>query len=158
MAFFGRGKNKIQNPHTMSDMYKFYMSDKEEGSPYVMSSKEYKTILRDYIKEICKQILEGRIFYMPYGMGSLSVNKRKVIPGKRLSPDWESILKYGKLVLHLNEHTNGYKYSFRWDKEPCKFKHHKHYRLVLSRQNKRSLARYIKDMGYDYVESQRKLK
>jgi len=153
MAFYSRGINKIQDPHALVDIFNSYISDKEELSPYIVTNKEYRNILKDYILAVCIEILEGRIFYMPYGLGSLSVVKRKIIPGKRLSPDWESILKYGKLVLHLNEHTNGYKYNFKWDKQTCRFKHHKLYRLVLTRDNKRTLAKYIKQKGYDYIES-----
>jgi hypothetical protein len=146
-----RSKNRIDNAHGLVDMYDFYISDKELDSPYFISRLEFRTILKDYITIVFKEIFNGNMYYMPYGFGPLYVNKRKVIPGKRLSPNWEETKKYGKLIFHLNEHSNGFKYSFKWDKGNCRFKNNRLYRLEMARCNKRALAKSIKEEGKDYI-------
>lgn len=141
-------------PYTITDLYNFYLSDKEKDSSYYVSKKEYTAILTDYILHIDNEILEGSIFYIPYGMGSNYVMRKKVDSSdiKKLSPDWALTRKYGKKIYHLNEHTNGYKYLFKWDKQPCVYKNHKMYKLTMVRNMKRTLAKYIKELGYNYIE------
>jgi hypothetical protein len=145
-------KNKFQNRHYLKDMYNFYISDKEKNSSYYVDSKLYRQILNDYISYIIESVLDGSIFYMPSGLGSIYVFKKKVSPGYGMQPDWELSRKIDKVVYHLNEHSNGYKYNFKWDKLPCRFRNHRMYRLTMMRGVKRALAKYIKKLGTDYIE------
>lgn len=146
-----RSTNRIVHPYGIESLYQFYLYDKEADSPYIVDKKIYKQIVKEYITIVFEKIFDGNIYYMPYGFGPLYVNKRKVIVGKRLSPDWEATKKYGKMVFHLNEHTNGFKYSFKWDKGGCRFRNGRLYRLEIARLNKRALAKSIKQEGKDYI-------
>lgn len=146
-------KNKFQNPHYVSDMYDFYIEGIDKNSKYYVDRKLFRTIVEEYITFINDSILDGHIFYLPNGMGQVYVNKRKVIPGKvGMSVDWVLYEKYGKLIRHLNEHSNGYKYNFKWNKGTCKFRNNVMYRLTMVRNMKRTLARYIIDLKKDYME------
>jgi hypothetical protein len=146
-----RSPNRIQEAYRLSELYSFYLSDKEENTSYIITFKEFRSVLKDYIRIVFDNIFDGNIYYMPFGFGPLYVNKRKVIPGKRLSPNWSETKKYGKLIFHLNEHSNGYKYSFKWDKGGCRFRNGKFYRLEMARCKKRELAKSIKVDGKDYI-------
>jgi len=152
--FYSRGKNKVQNPYTLKDMYKEYIKDKEENSPYNVSYKVFVDICTEFYKEISDHVLKGGIYFMPYRMGNISVTKRK--PAKMtkfaLSPDWENTQKYGKLIPHTNDHTDYYKFRFHWSKNDCYVKNKGKYRMVFTRKNKRELAKTIRTGDYEYFE------
>ena len=145
-------KNKHQNKYKTKEIYSFYISDKEKDSMYYIDYSTYMNIINDYIEYIISQVLEGHIFFIPYGLGSIYVFKKKVVPGYGMQPDWGLSRKLDKVVYHLNEHSGGYKYNFKWDKEPCRFRNHKLYRLSMVRTVKRTLAKYIKGLDYNYIE------
>jgi hypothetical protein len=150
--FFGRGKNTIEHPYTFADMYKDYISDIDEGSPYYVSYIEYVEICSDFYKAISKAIIDdGITFKLPYGMGEVYVLKKKVKYNGNLPIDWQATIKEGKKIYILNEHTKGFKYAFFWHK-PLKFKNKFIYRLVFTRSNKRYLAKAIKQKNKDYFE------
>lgn len=151
--FFGRGLNKIQDPYTVIDFYEYYIADKQENDLYYVTYKEYRKIISDYFKQVLENMYKGYTFYIPFGLGKTYIIKKKIgIEVDSLTPDWNLTNKYGKLVYHLNEHSNGYRYNFKWDKSACKNKGHQLYRLVFTRGNKRQLAEYIKTGTYDYIE------
>jgi len=76
MPFFGRGKNKIQNPVTLKEMYLDYIKDKE--GEYKVTLREYIDIASDYYQSIVEYILyrAGEV-KLPYGLGSMSIKKKK---------------------------------------------------------------------------------
>ena len=152
--FYGRGKNKAINPYTFADMYKEYIKDKEEGSPYHISYSDFVYICSEYYKAISAHILKGGIHFLPYRMGNVSVVKKrpKKLDKYSLSPDWAMTQKLGKLVLHTNDHTDYYKYRFHWSKTDCYVKNKGKYRLVFTRDNKRQLAKNVKSREYEYFE------
>ena len=155
MAFFGRGKNKIQKPYTLKDTYVFYINETESKGSYDIEFKEYSEIVSLFYKEMMDVVLlKAGKFYMPYGLGDISVVKQKLklknIDAKQM--DWKTTTEVGKRVYHLNEHSNGYKYFFQWDKVLSRIKKLYLYRFQLTRTNKRRLAELIKSGEYDYFE------
>lgn len=154
MAFFGRGKNTIQNPYTFKHMYEEYIKDKDEDSPYYITYKEFVNICSDFTKEMMKEVLEKNYeFKLPYRLGFCKVIKKKVNNKSRNAPfNWEATNKAGRIVRHFNDHTEGYKYLFRWSKRNVIFKYNWLYRLIFTRTNKRELARLIKHEKMDYYE------
>ena len=154
MAFFGRGKNKIKNPYNLSDIYEFYLNQVGNNSLYKVEKSEYVEIVGDYYKAIVEYVLEGGRFKLPFKLGELYIIKRKVdfTTIKSMTPDWALTNKVGKKVFHLNEHSGGFKYLFYWNKTYQILKNLYFYRLVLTRTNKRKLAKLIKECGYDYFE------
>jgi len=153
-AFYSRGKNTIQNCYTLTDQYKDYIKDKVVDSPYYVSMKEYDEFCGFFYKQILDYILEhSGTFQMPHGLGDFRVVKRKNTKStKKFSVDWELTQKYGKYIYHMNDHTKGYRYSFHWSKIGNPFKNKYLYRLVITRQIKRRLAKMIKSGNYDYIE------
>lgn len=155
MAFYGRGKNKVRNPYTFKHMYDFYLDEIGENPLYQIEYSEYVDLCGDFYKAIVNEILENAIvFKMPFGLGKLNVVKKKVLLHRLRSVgmDWEATSKIGKQVYHLNEHSGGYKYFFHWIKLRNALINKIVYRLVMTRTNKRRLAKLIKSRKYDYFE------
>lgn len=152
--FYSRGKNKIKNPYTLKDMYKEYLQDKEEGSPYRIDYKTFVYICTEFYKGVSNHILNGGIYFMPYRLGNISIVKKKPAKMDRftLSPDWANTQKFGKLIPHTNDHSDYYKFRFHWSKTDCHVKNRSKYRMVFTRANKRGLAKIIKSGDYEYFE------
>jgi len=153
--YFGRGVNKVQNPYTVIEIYSYYESQIGNNDLYYVDKEEYCNIVYDFYKHIMEAILkENAEFKMPYGIGELRVHKTKIKLNRLnvLSVDWVNTVDVGKYVYHLNEHTNGFKYFFHWVKKRKKIKNLFYYKLVMTRENKRLLARLIKTGKYDYFE------
>ena len=153
MAFYGRGKNKIQHPYTYSHMYQAYVDEYKHNKAYTdIPYNEFVDICNTFYKGIMTNILEKNgTFKFPLRMGKVRVIKRKVKPDHAIAVDWVNSVKYKKKIVHLNDHTNGYKFLFKWSKTVAIFKNQGHYRLVFTRGNKRRLASLIKS-GVDYFE------
>lgn len=152
MAFFSRGKNKIQHPWTLKDIYLDYIKDKSEGSLYYVTYKEFSEYCGIFYKMISDAIIDDRYrFKLPWSMGEVYVTKRKTKFGKKQPIDWQLTLKDGTKRYNFNDHTKGFGYLFFWTR-PYKIKNKFMYRLVLTRNNKRRLARAIKQNKMDYFE------
>jgi len=150
--YFSRGKNTIQNPYTFPDMYESYIKDKEVGSLYYVTYNEYVNICSMFYKSISKAIIDdGAKFKLPYGMGEVFIRKKKNKITNKLPIDWMLSVQYHKRIYNLNEHTSGFGYKFFWTK-PCHIKNKFLYRLVFTRNNKRGLAKAIKQEHKDYFE------
>ncbi len=155
--FFGRYKNKIQNPYTIVDMYKNYISKIDKESVYNIDFKTYSEIVSMYNKIMIENLYDGFIMYLPYKLGSFQIVKKKMYfntqLNKKLGIDWAATVKYGKVIHHTNEHSDGYKFLFHWDKKRSGgIKNINSYRFVPTRTIKRTLASIIKKDKRDYFE------
>jgi hypothetical protein len=153
--FFGRGKNKVHNPYTVVEIYDYYISDLGNNNLYYVEQTEYCNIIYDFYREMMNAIIrENAEFKMPYGIGELRVLKTRIKLNRLniLSVDWSKTVEHGKYIHHLNEHTNGFKYFFHWAKKKKRVKNLFYYKLVMTRENKRLLAKLIKTGKYDYFE------
>ena len=157
MAFYGRGPNKIQNPYTLREMYKDYISKVEEGTPYYVSYATYVRITTAYFKKVAEVILEeSDKFKLISGLGIFQIIKKRIKAINQTKRfhciDWYNSVKYGKKVVHLNEHSGGFKYLFYWNRKGTTTKNALKYRFIPTRTIKRTLAKYIKDKVKDYFE------
>lgn len=155
MGFFGRGKNKIQGVYGQRACYDSYILDKDPDSAYYISADLYYKITGEFYKKVMDEILlNSRTFKLPFRMGTLRVCKTKVrlkkLDGNCV--DWPITVELGKTIYHLNEHSGGYRYYFYWYKERSLIPNLFFYRLIMSRTNKRRLAKLIKTNKYDYYE------
>lgn len=134
---------------TIIDMYKQYRKDYGNDVDY----KQFKDILDRFNEEILSCLLQSSEgFKMPFGLGYVQIvkYKPKSMTPKSLSIDFKSTAEYGKIIYHLNEHSNGYKYRLYWSKIPQTFPDRYRYQLQLVRQNKRQLAQLIFN-NHDYI-------
>lgn len=130
-------------------MYKYYKAN----SPYKVEYKLYKRILDKMSQIIAEAVLDrSEGFKMPCGLGYIQVGKYqpKNYNSKSLSIDYKSTREYGKVIYHLNEHSNGYKYRLHWSRVPMTFADRYKYQLCLVRANKRKLAQLIFNK-HDYL-------
>lgn len=152
--YFGRGKNRIQDPYTEIHMYEAYISEIEEDSPYYVSREMFKKVLKLYFNMVMDYILEkSREYTLPLRFGYLSIRKFK--PSLRWRDaypvDFKLTNEAGKRVINLNDHSSGFKYKFHWCKITGKVVNCPTYTLQMSRANKRRLAKLIKS-GQDYLD------
>lgn len=153
--YFGRGKNKIQDPYTFVDTYKDYIKNVELDSKYYVPYIIYSRICSEYYKEVANRIIKGDRIKLPVRMGYLTVLKDKPklsIKTCKLPMDWVNSVKYKKQIRNLNTHTKGYRYSVYWDKSESKVLYLYSYMFILCRAAKRALAKNIKSNNYDYFE------
>lgn len=145
-------KNKHQDPYVIKDMYKEYIKDKDENSPYHVEYSDFVDIITRYYKAQMEHIFNGGMFIMPYGLGNISITKKKPKEFKYLQIDWEATNRVGKIVHHMNDHTNYYKFKFQWSKINTRCLNKGCYSLTMTRDNKRHLAALIKGGNTDYFE------
>jgi len=141
--------------YTINDYYNFYIEKVEDNPLYKIDYATYRSIVSDYLKFISEQIImKSREFKLPSRLGSIFVFKR--MPAryefKYLRVDFGATKEYGKAILHLNEHSDGFNYRFRWQKSDAYVKNQKMYEMIMTRHNKRLLARAIKEYRIDYIE------
>jgi hypothetical protein len=173
MSNLQRGKGKVKTDYTQNDLYNFY----KENSQFNLDIKKIKfnKIIKKFNRELIKLILyKNFAFKMPYTLGTLRIKKYKysgiqydennniikkklLIDYKKTKDLWErnpAAKEEKKLVLHLNEHSDGYLYRFYWDKTNGKLRNKEAYKFIPSRTNKRWLASVIKDetLKVDFFE------
>ena len=145
----------MTNSYTIKDFYQYYLTYINDNPLYAIDYKTYRNILTEYFLFIRDEIIEeGKEFKMPCRLGRLLIikHKPKEWNGRSLRIDYHTSKIYNKVIFHLNELCDGYKYGFYWSKLksliPFKIK----YQLVVTRRNKRRLCEIIKNKQRDYVE------
>ena len=148
-------KNRIQHPYTIKDIYLDYIKDKEMDSPYYLRSDEFYKICNYYFEALSKALIyDSKTYVLPFRLGHFTIVKKrpKNFNPNTLSIDWVESKRLGKWIRHINDHTGGFKYRFHWTKKACMVVNKEYYRLVMSRTNKRLLAKVIKSGEVDYLE------
>jgi len=144
-----RGKNIIQNVLTLKHIYQYYIKDIPETSKYHLDYKTFRSICEEFNKELSTEILEGYFFKMPYRLGTIRIKKRKV-DLKNLKPDFGLYNESEGLYKnkHINEHSGNYYVRFYWNKNrETIIKNKSPYSFIPTRENKRNLAKLIKEDG-----------
>lgn len=154
--YYGRGKNKIQNPYTIPDIYPDYKNNVESDSMYDIPYNTYRAVIEMYFKEVLNILFEKSLsFKFPASLGTFQIVKKKRNPKSKLTGsryiNWFDTIKYGKRIFYTNEHSEGFRYFFMWIKDG-KTKNISKYKFVPTRTNKRKLAYYIKNRIRDYFE------
>lgn len=150
-----RGKNKVQNPYTIQDTYKEYIKMYPIGSIYYLTYKEYLIITTEYLKYITQQLVEkSATVVLPFRLGSLSVIKYKpeYKSLRNMSIDWVKSKQLNKQVRLFNEHSNGYRYKFNWNRSRVILNNKTVYIFQAARSLKRRVAKLVKTKQNDYFE------
>ena len=141
--------------YTIKDMYKYYQLDVIPGTIYDVDFKIYSDICSEYFKFIRDFIIEdSKEFKLGHRLGVLFINKREEtgLESCHKSVDFKLSKEYGKRIVHTNEHTNGFKFKFHWDKHTCIVINKNKYNFVATRANKRRLAYLLKEENKDYSQ------
>lgn len=150
MAYFGRGLNKVQNPYNLKDMYASFKASVEKNTPYDIEYKEFMAITEDYLRAVSEGLLAGkRAFKIPFNLGYIEINKRKVDLSNLKRIDWKTSVDAGKRIYHLNEHSDGFNYKIEWERVNWNTRNSKLYVFSPTRKMKRTLAQLIKEKKID---------
>lgn len=126
-----KGKpNAVQVDYTLEDAYKGYLNNfsfpKTQSKFLGMSTLEpvsrtmfYKINARFFELVFNAILQESKTFVMPYRLGELRVQKKKMpislLKSKgKLKIDWAHWRKTGKKKYHLNEHRHYHRYKLYW--------------------------------------------
>lgn len=137
------------------DFYQSYCEYVEDNPLYQVDYKTFRGIIDDYFRYLRDEIIEnGKEVKLPCRLGTLQIvkHKPKEWNGKSLRMDYHASKEYGKMMYHLNEHSNGFKYRYYWSKLNMLTPNKSKYQLVMTRANKRRLAQIIKGRVRDYIE------
>lgn len=153
---------KLKDKVNIRDSYNTYnlLSDKP------ISVMEYCKILNGFFKFLFSLVLEGHEVKLPQSMGSMYIRgiKAKISVGedgrirgaaydwKETNALWErcpECKERKQYVYHLNEHTNGLRYSLKWFKSKISAENIHLYSFQLAKPNKRDITRLIKS-GKEY--------
>jgi|SRR5688572_12308479 hypothetical protein len=102
----------------------------------------------------------GQKVQLPYGFGSLAVNKKmlkryKEYKGKKyinLRVDWKKTKEHKKKIYHTNEHTDGYNFRWLWFKDDARFLLHDLYVFKPARYVSRSINKYLRKPNTQFKE------
>lgn len=155
--YFGRTQNRIQNPYNLSDMYESY-AESHSGNPlYLVEKQRFYDLCSEYYKAVVDKIIyEDKVFKMPFSVGEINIQKYKPeledVKKRTSFIDWKNTAKVGKIVYHLNEHSNGFKFTIKWKKKKNVIRYVEIYKFVPTRNFKRTLAKVIKNKESDFFE------
>lgn len=141
--------------YTGASFYKSYLEYTENNPMYFVEYRTFRDIINDYFKYLRDELIEeGREIKLPCRMGTLCVvkHKPKTFTSKSLRVDYAESKKQGKIMFHLNEHSNYFKYRYYWNKQNMLTKNKTKYQLVMTRENKRRLAYILLHRLRDYTE------
>jgi len=176
MVFISRGVNKIRPDYGINDIYKYY----KENAKSPLDEKKFKELWKILIKIIIRLIVYRNVdIALPARLGTLCARKIKSKPivkedgtviknrlGVNYKASWKkwqreypdlTIHEIAKLegkkpVYHLNEHTDGYKVRWKWDKFTCTVKNQSIYSLAMTRENKQELSKAFSQFNTDYYQ------
>lgn len=146
---------KATKSYTIPSFYNAYLGDIEEDSVYDIDYATYRKIVTDYFTYLKDRLLEeGRRVKLPYRLGTIQIVKSrpKHWDKRSLRIDYKATKEYNKLILLDNEHSDGFKYRMHWNKTDVLITNKSKYQLVMTRYNKRRLAKIIKGKELDYEE------
>jgi hypothetical protein len=152
-------KTKVEYRSGSTETYKRFCA----ANPDVHLSKEqwskiiytYNYIVRDYILD------SGDISKVPFGIGLFTISKKKIKKHKvdpwnrewvNLPIDWKKTKEEGKYVYLFNNHSDGYRYKWRWFNKTARFYMSAIWNFIPSRDTSRKLAQYLKKPGSVYSE------
>lgn len=164
--------NSDSRRYGINDVYKFY----RKVSINPVNKKTFVLLWKEFADLTTTDIVNGRDFTMPFRIGVLGIRKKKIriklnpdgsIDKRCLRPDWKSTKELWErdkeakerkqIVFHLNKHFGGFNCKWFWDKSTCCVPNQTAYSLVMSRENKRKLAKAIFTGEVDYYEQRPKL-
>ncbi len=171
MLQFKRGKRKVLADYKLKDLYNYYSSEVKDP----VDKETYKRVLGKIYPEIIKMIIfENMEFYFPNRLGTFRIKKKLTevklteegeVDVRALSIDWKKTkalwvemypdkkpkdfkaIKDKPLIRELNEHTDGWRYTWYWDRFTSNIPHQSYYTLDLNREYDRLLSKAAKTIN-----------
>jgi hypothetical protein len=112
-----KGKpNRLQNKHTLIDIYSAYSKEVQKKSKYDLTYKEFLKIATTLLNNCTDHIINdsGEV-RLNHGLGIIRIKKIRTNYNKP-KIDWKKTEEVGKKVYHLNMHSNGYYIRWYWAK------------------------------------------
>lgn len=142
-----------------------YLLFKQQHPHEDVSFKQYRDILLMFNTLLVEHILStGSRVRLPHGLGEISIAKYTprryktftdkagnlaTIPG--LPINWQKTREHKKIIYHLNAHTDGYKFRWKWFKSRARFAAAPCFTFKANRASSRKLAAYLKS-GPQYAQ------
>ena len=141
--------DQVGKSKTLVDSYKEF--DKSGDNIYKVDKSTYRNICIDFNEMLIDYIISdaGEVT-LPCRLGTLRIKKIK--SKNRKMVDWKLTKEYGKLIYHLNMHTDGYYYKWFWHKKKAIFTNKSAYSFSPTRNNKRTLASLLKSNSVEFFE------
>lgn len=113
----------------------------------------YNSLMRDHSLET------GEKVKFPWGFGEFAVTKK--IPKRKVTDregkehmnlpiDWKKTKELGKVIYHMNYHTEGFKFKWKWFINSAKFFFHEIWTFKPSRISSRLIKHYLNREGQHY--------
>ena len=147
--------NRKKTSYTIIDFYNSYLKHISTNPIYNVDYRLFRAILLEYFDHIMDEVLmRSSDFKLPARMGKIYVYKVKpaVYDRRHMNVNFRETNLQGELVLHFNEHSDGYRYRFHWEKKDMLTAFSSAYEMVFTRNNKRKLSYLIKIRAKDYIE------
>lgn len=132
----------------------------QENPDIKIGYTEWCNILYTFSYNFRDSLLEtGDRGKLPWGLGNFAVTKKKrqrivKLPDGtekiNLPVDWKKTKEAGKYIYHMNFHTNGYKFKWKWFIGSARFYKCDVWSFKPSRVSSRMLKHYIMQEGYQH--------
>ena len=165
---FKRGKRKYKTDYGRKDLYKYY----KDNYPNNVDYKTYVEVISRYWDLIIPMLIEEALeIKFPSKLGHFRVRQKEyefklredgevdkshlAVDYKKTKKYWEELypdvlpenikaIKDKPYIYHLNEHSDGKRYLFYWDKLISNVANQKFYKIKMIRKWKNYLSNYTK--------------
>lgn len=148
-------KKRHYIPYKSIDFYRWYRDSAREYGLTPVDVRTFRAIISIANKYAMQQkvILEGQKFFLPHKCGMLYIKRDEVQSPFVKQIDYKLTKKYDQVIFHLNQHSNFYRYRFKWKRgsKRMKLKCSYSYRFISAKENKRKLADAIRNKNVRYL-------
>ena len=165
VLFRTRGETKVKIDYTLEDVWEVFKNTtmREYEKKPKLDKRLFAKIAKELNQEIVNLIIEKNFEYvMPSNMGVMSIKKSKAEPrivngklAKNLSMNYKATRELWltnpeakeqkKKIFYLNEHSNGWRYSFFWSKKESLAQGKSIYMFRAVRANSRLIAQKTRE-------------
>jgi|JI9StandDraft_1071089.scaffolds.fasta_scaffold55658_2 hypothetical protein len=122
-------------------IYDFYQNYDEKNK---IPKEKYIAVLKDFFATVAKKVIVDRKqVEFPHALGTHRIQKVKQNMSKTPRIDFNKSKIYGTRIYHLNNHSSGFYFKWRWNKYPSVVKNKKMYIFELTKKNALLLAKEI---------------
>lgn len=127
--------------------FKFFKKIAKTKDPkYRISLKRYRNIVYLFNKKLLQALLKGKIIELPYDLGNLRIKKKPLnIEVAKLNVPL--YMKTGEKTRYYNEHSEGFRAAFYWQKEKCSVAGSYMFAFESTKTNKQALSAIMKKDG-----------